>query len=37
VVYAPDDAQVAKVKDLAKRSGARSAVHYGRLVHEDLV
>jgi len=36
VVYAPDDAQVATVKDIAVRLGARSAVSYGRLVHEDL-
>ena len=37
VVYAPEDAQVAKVKDIATRLGARSAVSYGRLVHEDLI
>ncbi len=37
VVYAPDEAQVTRIKDIAKRSGARSAVHYGRLLHEDLV
>jgi len=37
VVYAPDDAQTARVKDIAARLGARSAVHYGRLLHEDLI
>ena len=37
VVYAPDDAHVAKVRELAKKLGARSAVHYGRLAQEDLV
>jgi hypothetical protein len=37
VVYAPDDAQTARVGEIAKQLGARSAVHYGRLVHEDLI
>jgi hypothetical protein len=37
VVYAPDDERFAKVKEIARAHGARSAVHYGRLVHEDLV
>jgi hypothetical protein len=37
VVYSPDEAQVAKVTDIAKRFGATSAVHYGRLLHEDLI
>jgi hypothetical protein len=37
VVYAPEDAQVAQLKDIAGRAGASSAVHYGRLVHEDLI
>jgi len=37
VVYSPEEAQVAKVTQLAKRFGARSAVHYGRLLHEDLI
>ncbi len=37
VVYAPDDAQVGEVKEIARRLGARSAVHYGRLLHEDLI
>jgi hypothetical protein len=37
VVYAPEDAQVGRIKDIARTSGARSAVHYGRLLHEDLI
>jgi hypothetical protein len=37
VVYSPDEAQVAKVTEIATRFGARSAVHYGRLLHEDLI
>jgi len=37
VVYSPDEAQVAKVTEIAKRFGATSAVHYGRLLHEDLI
>jgi hypothetical protein len=37
VVYSPDEAQVAKVSEIAKRFGASSAVHYGRLLHEDLI
>ncbi len=37
VVYSPDEAQVVKVKEIAQRFGARSAVHYGRLLHEDLI
>jgi hypothetical protein len=37
VVYSPDEAQVARVKDIATRLQARSAVHYGRLLHEDLI
>ena len=37
VVYAPDEAQVVKAKAVATRLGARSAVSYGRLVHEDLI
>jgi hypothetical protein len=37
VVYAPEDTQIAQVREIAKRSGARSAVHYGRLLHEDLI
>ena len=27
----------AQVTEIAKRCGARSAVHYGRLLHEDLI
>ena len=37
VVYSPEESQVAKVTEIAKRFGARSAVHYGRLLHEDLI
>jgi hypothetical protein len=37
VVYSPDEAQTAKLQGLAKQLGARSAVHYGRLAHEDLI
>ena len=36
-VYSPEEAQTAKVKALAERFGARSAVRYGHLMHEDLV
>jgi hypothetical protein len=37
LVYAPDDAQTGAIQDIARRLGAKSAVHYGRLVHEDLI
>jgi len=37
VVYAPDEKHTAQVTEVAKRFNATSAVHYGRLVHEDLV
>jgi len=37
VVYSPAEAQVAKVTEIARRFAARSAVHYGRLLHEDLI
>lgn len=37
VVYAPEEEQIKQVQDLVKQAGAKSAVHYGRLVHEDLV
>ena len=37
VVYAPEDAQTARIGELAKRMNARSAVHYGRFLHQDLV
>ena len=37
IVYSPDDEQITKVTDVAKRFGAKSAVHYGRLASEDLI
>ena len=37
VVYAPEEAQQARVAEIAKRLGATSAVHYGTLAQEDLV
>jgi len=37
VVYAPEEEQTAKVQQLAKDRQARSAVKYGRLLHEDLI
>ena len=37
VAYAPDEAHIAKVADVAKKLGATSAVHYGNLAQEDLV
>ena len=37
VVYAPEDELTDQVREIAKRFNAKSAVHYGRLVHEDLV
>jgi len=37
VVYAPEEEQIKTVQDLVKQAGAQSAVHYGRLLHEDLV
>jgi hypothetical protein len=37
VVYAPEDAQTAKVKAVAAQFAAKSAVRYGRLASEDLV
>jgi hypothetical protein len=37
VVYAPDEAQIGGIVDIAKRLQARTAVSYGRLVHEDLI
>jgi len=37
VVYASEDDQLAKITQIAKRFGARSAARYGRLVNEDLV
>ena len=37
VVYAPEEAQIAKVAEVAKKLDASSAVHYGNLAQEDLV
>ena len=37
VVYSPDPAQTAKVRAMATQFKAKSAVHYGRLAHEDLI
>ena len=37
VVYAPEEEQIKVVQEVAKEAGAKSAVHYGRLLHEDLV
>jgi hypothetical protein len=37
VVYSPEEAQTAKVATIAKQFNALSAVHYGRLLIEDLV
>lgn len=37
VVHCSDDRQTGRVKDVAARLEARSAVHYGHLMHEDLV
>ena len=37
VAYAPEDDLVAKVTQVAKRFGARTAVRYGRLINEDMV
>jgi hypothetical protein len=37
VVYAPEEDHIAKVAQLAKQLGARSAVHYGHLAQEDLI
>lgn len=37
LVYSPEQEQTDKVAMEAKRFGARSAVHYGRLASEDLV
>ena len=37
VVWAPDEKHTVQVTEVAKRFNARSAVHYGRLLHEDLI
>lgn len=36
-VYSPEDEQTEKIKAVAERLQALSAVRYGRLLHEDLV
>ncbi|MEO5882926.1 MAG: hypothetical protein ABIQ06_10975 [Caldimonas sp.] len=37
LVYSPEEKQTAQVQEVAKRFGAKSAVQYGRLLHEDLI
>lgn len=37
VVYSPEDEQTGQVQEIARRLGAKSAVQYGRLLHEDLI
>ncbi len=37
IVYAPDDAAVQRLTEVAKRLGALCAVRYHRLVNEDLI
>ena len=37
IVYAPDDERTEQVKAIAARTGAKTGVRYGRLMHEDLV
>jgi hypothetical protein len=37
IVYAPGEEQIKKVQDVARKLGARSAVHYGHLTSEELV
>ena len=37
IVYAPDDAAVAHITDIATRLGALCAVRYHRLANEDLI
>ena len=37
IVYAPDDAAVDRVVDVAKRFNAKCAVRYHRLANEDLI
>jgi hypothetical protein len=37
VVWAPDEKHTVQVTEVAKRFNAKSAVHYGRLLHEDLI
>ena len=35
--YSPEDEQTGQVQEIARRLGAKSAVQYGRLLHEDLI
>ena len=37
VVYAPDEAHIARVAEVARRMQAASAQHYGRFMIEDLI
>ena len=37
VVYGPEESKTAQIGDIAKRLGARTAVHYGRFLHQDLI
>ncbi len=37
IVYSPDDEHTEKLKTIAASTGAKTAVRYGRLLHEDLV
>ena len=37
IVYAPDDAAVQRIVDVAKRFNAKCAVRYHRLANEDLI
>ncbi|MDQ6626879.1 MAG: hypothetical protein M3Z29_00275 [Pseudomonadota bacterium] len=37
IVFSPAEAETSKLQAIARQFAARSAVHYGRLLHEDLV
>jgi hypothetical protein len=37
VVYSPLEPTTAKIAEIAKRLQAKTAVHYGRFMHQDLV
>ena len=37
VVYGPEDSKTAQIGEIAKRLGARTAVLYGRFLHQDLI
>ncbi len=37
VVYSPEEATTAKIAGVAKRLDAKTAVHYGDFMHEDLI